>query len=370
MKKLAIAIALSCMTAGAFAMPTLYGTLDVSVDQSSEKLNNSKSLSETHVHSNSSFIGIKGDVELNNRLSAIYQADWVVFADGDNRDFSNRTRFVGLKDKQLGTIKVGQQDTAVKTLSGAVDVFNARAGGKLDVESIMLGETRLSNAIVYETPKITMGNGGLVVTGVLTTGEGTHKTTNSKDGTNYVASRGISGSFSTSAVYSNDNFLVGVGYDKNIPSLFAPKKAVGSTDNVYGVADTVRVVGRAKVVDNLVLKGLYQHSKAGSKTAVNTNQSTATTQISKATLNKAEGWLVGAEYTVPQTPVTVKASYSENVTDYKTMTDLKAQQIAAGVDYSFNKQVKAYGQVGQVQYKEGAKKDKVTLGGVGMEYKF
>lgn len=374
MKKLAIAIALSCMTAGAFAMPTVYGTIDVSVEQASKKAANGKNLSEAHVHSNSSYLGIKGDVELNNRLSAVYQADWVVFADGDNRDFSNRTRFVGLKDKQLGTLKFGQQDTAVKPMSIPVDVFNGRAGGKLDVESIMLGETRLSNAIVYETPKITVGNGGLVITGVATTGEGRPKTSMA-NGSNYVASRGISGSFSTSAVYNSDAFLVGVGYDKNIPSLFAPKKAVNS-EYVYGVADTVRVIGRAKVADNLVLKGLYQHSKAGSKTAANTNANSqgVVVQINKSTLNKAEGWLVGAEYTVPQTPVTVKASYSENVTDYKNdvagVDDLKAQQIAAGVDYSFNKQVKAYGQVGQVQYKEGTKKDKVTLGGVGLEYKF
>lgn len=371
MKKLAIAIALSCMTAGAFAMPTLYGTIDVSVDQASEKLNNGKNQSKTHVHSNSSFIGIKGDVELNNRLSAIYQADWVVFADGDDRDFSNRTRFVGLKDKQLGTIKVGQQDTAVKTLSGAVDVFNGRAGSKFDVESIMLGETRLSNAIVYETPKITMGNGGLVITGVATTGEGRSRNTNNA-GSNYVSSRGISGSFSTSAVYSNDNFLVGVGYDKAIPSLFAPKRAVGS-NGTLAVADTVRVVGRAKV-DNLVLKGLYQRSEAVDKAITTTVNNTTVTAVSNvinsSTLNKAQGWLVGAEYTVPQTPVTVKGSYSENVTDYKTTADLKAQQLAAGVDYSFNKQVKAYGQVGQVKYKQGSTKEKATLGGVGLEYKF
>lgn len=369
MKKLAIAIALSCMTAGAFAMPTLYGTIDVSVDQASEKLNNGKNQSKTHVHSNSSFIGIKGDVELNNRLSAVYQADWVVFADGDDRDFSNRTRFVGLKDKQLGTIKVGQQDTAVKTLSGAVDVFNGRAGSKFDVESIMLGETRLSNAIVYETPKITIGNGGLVVTGVATTGEGRSRNT-MNSGSHYVSSRGISGSFSTSAVYSNDTFLIGVGYDKAIPSWFAPKRAVGRGNGILGVADTVRVTGRAKVADNLVLKGLYQHSKAVDQAITVGGVTAVSTAINKSTLNKAQGWLVGAEYTIPQTPVTVKGSYSENITDFKSSDDLKAQQIAAGVDYSFNKQVKAYGQVGQVQYKEGAKKDKVTLGGVGMEYKF
>lgn len=369
MKKLAIAIALSCMTAGAFAMPTLYGTIDVSVDQASEKLNNGKNQSKTHVHSNSSFIGIKGDVELNNRLSAVYQADWVVFADGDDRDFSNRTRFVGLKDKQLGTIKVGQQDTAIKTLSSAVDVFNGRAGSKFDVESIMLGETRLSNAIVYETPKITIGNGGLVVTGVATTGEGRSRNTNNA-GSNYVSSRGISGSFSTSAVYSNDNFLVGVGYDKAIPSLFAPKRAVNGGNGTLAVADTVRVVGRAKVVDNLVLKGLYQHSKAVDQAITVGGVTAVSTAINKSTLNKAQGWLVGAEYTIPQTPVTVKGSYSENITDFKSSDDLKAQQIATGVDYSFNKQVKAYGQVGQVKYKQGSTKEKATLGGVGLEYKF
>lgn len=367
--KLAIAVVFSCLTIGTYAMPTVYGALDVSIDQASEKRNDEKSVDKTYVNSNSSFIGLKGNLDLNDRLSAIYQIDWTLYADGDNTDFANRTRYVGLKDQYLGTIKIGQQDTAVKTLSGAVDVFNSRSSGKLDVESIMLGENRLSNAVIYETPKTRVGNGDLVFTGVFATGEGNKRTTNQR-GTNYVSTRGFSDSLSGSAVYSNANFLVGIGYDRAIPSQFASKKAVNGTPaSILATANTVRVVGRAKV-QNLVLKGLYQHSKAVDKKLVNASNAEYLPSINKSTLNKAQGWLVGAEYTIPSTLVTVKASYSENLTDFRATNDFKAQQIAAGVDYSFNKQVKAYGQVGQVQYKQGTSKEKARLGGVGMEYKF
>ena len=76
------------------------------------------------ISSNSSFVGLKGDEKLNERLSAVYGIEWGISTDGDSADWTQRNRFVGLKDAKLGTLKIGAHDTPVKQLSSAVDTFN------------------------------------------------------------------------------------------------------------------------------------------------------------------------------------------------------------------------------------------------------
>lgn len=378
--KLATAIALSLSTMTAYAnLPTVYGTLDVSTDyvDAKDKTANGKA-SETYVNSNSSFVGLKGDLELTENLSAIYQIDWTIYADGDNTDFANRTRYAGLKHKQFGTIKVGQQDTALKSLSGMVDSFNARAASRLDVDGIMGGDNRLSNAIVYETPNIKAGEGNFKVTGVFTTGEGRGKV-NTNGGTNYVSSKGFGNSLSTSVVYTHPQFLVGVAYDKAIPTAFIPQRTFSLVNSTiqgadktdgYAAANTIRVVGRAKVTDALTVQGLYQVSEVEDKPIHDNLQ----TRANKAeNIDQSQAFLAAVEYNLPQKKeITLKAQYSQNVTDFKNGDkDFEARQAAVGIDYAFNKQVKVYGQYAFQQFEQGSTTDKeANILGVGMEYKF
>lgn len=93
------------------------------------------------ISSNSSFVGLKGDEKLTDRLSAIYAIEWAFNADGDGDDWSKRNRFVGLKDSQLGTIKIGAHDTPVKQLSSVVDTFNNYVANKADITGIFRVKT-------------------------------------------------------------------------------------------------------------------------------------------------------------------------------------------------------------------------------------
>lgn len=77
------------------------------------------------------------------RLSAVYAAEWGFSADGDSSDWTQRNRFVGLKDSKLGTVKIGKHDTPVKQLSSVVDTFNNYVANKADVTGIFTGETVL-----------------------------------------------------------------------------------------------------------------------------------------------------------------------------------------------------------------------------------
>ncbi len=68
-----------------------------------------------------------------------------------------------------------------------------------------------------------------------------------------------------------------------------------------------------------------------------------------ALIDDAQGWLIGAEYNLPNAKAwTVKGQYSQNTTSFTTANaaDYEAQQILVGADYAFSKQVKAYGYAG------------------------
>ncbi|KYQ85366.1 hypothetical protein AWW72_00160 [Acinetobacter sp. NRRL B-65365] len=88
------------------------------------------------VNSNSSFVGIKGEEKLTEHLSAVYLAEWAFYADGDKIDWSQRNRFIGLKDDHLGTVKVGKNNTPIKDLSSPVDSFNNYISNKADITGI------------------------------------------------------------------------------------------------------------------------------------------------------------------------------------------------------------------------------------------
>lgn len=88
------------------------------------------------VNSNSSFVGIKCEEKLTEHLNSIYFAECAFYADGDKTDWSQRNRFLGLKDDRLGTVKVGKHNTPLKDLSSPVDSFNNYISNKADITGI------------------------------------------------------------------------------------------------------------------------------------------------------------------------------------------------------------------------------------------
>ena len=67
------------------AAPTLYGKLNVSINQVDNKNFDGKS-DVTEVNSNSSRIGVKGEEKLTDKLSAVYLAEWAISTDGSGSD--------------------------------------------------------------------------------------------------------------------------------------------------------------------------------------------------------------------------------------------------------------------------------------------
>ncbi len=369
--KIAAAIALSLWAGSSFAAPTLYGEIDASLDYLPE--DNKLGIKDSdvwEVSSNSSFIGVKGEEKLTSRLNAVYGIEWGISADGDGTDWTVRNRFVGLKDAKLGTLKAGAHDTPLKQLSSVVDTFNNYVANKADVSGIMAGETRVSNAVIYESPAIKLPAGALKVNALLATGE--DKGIEKGNGASKTAGRGLGDAWSASIAYESPLVVAGVAYDKAIPTTLAGRGFLNASEpevtssvagTAFAAANTVRAIGRVNLQNGLALKALYQNSEVEN---VEGNDTVA------ANIDDAQGWLVGAEYNLPAAKAwTVKAQYSQNITSFKDATaDFEAQQIFAGVDYAFSKQVKAYGYAGYLTLEQADQETKQPVVGTGLEIKF
>ncbi len=378
--KLATAIALSLLAGSTFAAPTFYGEIDASIDYLPEDNRAAfKDKDVVELSSNSSFVGLKGEEKLTERLNAVYAIEWAFNSDGEGSDWSQRNRFVGLKDAKLGTLKIGAHDTPLKQLSSPVDTFNNYVANKADVTGIMTGETRLSNAVVYESPAFAVAEGKVQANVLLATGE--NKKIEKGNGASKSAGRGLGDTWSASLVYNNPVVVAGLAYDKAVPTTFAgrgfdnatyPEAAQGG---IFAAANTLRAIGRVNLDGGLALKALYQTSEP----ELTRNADIAADKVGdlKAwadqvnNIDDAQGWLVGAEYNLPTAKAwTVKGQYSQNTTEFKSGSDFEAQQILVGADYAFSKQVKAYGYAGQLTLEKGSAETKQPVAGLGLEYKF
>ena len=371
--KIVTAAVLGLLATTTFAAPTIYGEIDASVDYLPEKNATKANKDVWEISSNISFIGVKGDEKLTDHLSAVYAIEWGFSADGDSTDWSQRNRFVGLKDAQLGTVKIGVHDTPLKQLSSVVDTFNNYVANKADIGGIFAGETRVSNAVVYESPavKVPALNGAVKVNALLATGEATG--VSGTAGNAKVEGRGVGDACSASASFESPLLVAGIGYDKAIPSTFLGRgflntsdKAISSTaaPAIFAAANTIRAIGRVNPVNGLALKALFQSSEV---------ENVAGNTAGADKIDDAKGWLLGAEYTIPQAKNwTVKGQYSQNTTSFKPagVEDFEAKQIIGGVDYAFNKQVKTYGYAGYLTLEQASKKDKQPVAGLGLEFKF
>ena len=374
--KLATAIAFSLLAGTTFAAPTFYGEIDASVDYLPE--DNASPVSDRDVielNTNNSFLGLKGEEKLTDRLSGLYQAEFTFYVDngGSTDTFVPRNLLVGLKDEKLGTVKLGKIDTPVKQLSSVVDTFNNYVANKADMAGIFTGENRIDNVVVYEAPGFAVGEGKLKATALLATGEAGG--ISSSKGGSKVAGRGLGDAWSASVVYDSKAVVLGLGYDKAIPSNFAGVGILntrqgeinqlytdGDAKAIFAAANTIRAIGRVNLDGGLALKALYQTSEV---------ENVAGNAAGAANIDDAQGWLIGAEYTLPNAQAwTVKGQYSQNTTELKVGSDFEAQQFILGADYAFSKQVKAYGYTGLLTLEQGPLETKQPVVGTGLEYKF
>ena len=198
--------------------PTIYGKLKVTIE-SQELIEETK----TELVSNSSRLGLKGNIDLSKGLEGIYQAEYEIDpVDGTadeskDRTLKQRNSFVGLKG-EYGTLFVGTYDTAFKNSQNKIDLFNDLAG---DIQNIFHGENRMKDFLGYTSP--TLGGGFSVTLNAI-------KGTTDPDKDSIGDSKSYSLSYKTQLFFSSiavDSSLK--GYDSTRFSLQIPlnKNQVG-----------------------------------------------------------------------------------------------------------------------------------------------
>jgi predicted porin len=150
---LAAGVAAGLVTAGAHAAgPTLYGQFNVSLDH----LDNDAD-SALNISSNASRIGIKGEIDIQEGLKALYQAETEIRTDNGEGTWATRDTFLGLQGK-FGTVRAGQIDTPVKVIGRRADLFGDQVGDARNITRVNAGagfarfDERTKNSINYVTP--------------------------------------------------------------------------------------------------------------------------------------------------------------------------------------------------------------------------
>ncbi|MFC3901566.1 Outer membrane protein (porin) [Acinetobacter marinus] len=353
MKKLLLATAVATLSLSTVhAAPTLYGKLNVTLDQvSNADFSDDK---VTELNSNASRIGIKGEEALTDTISAVYLAEWGVSTDGagSDTDLSARNRFLGVKFANVGTVKAGKFDSYFKTAAGsAQDIFGDHT--RLDFTDVLVGEDRLNNVIGFESdPKML---GGVQFNIMAQQGEGDEDdASNSRDG--------FGDSISTSVSYESD-----IGLALALAGNFDVQSKWAGLDSDKLYTDAYRLTGSydfSKIgADGLVLGGLFQHAEPSD-------------DLDGAESLEEQAFGITLAYSIPSTAWTVKGEYIAAETSADGWDDREIDRYGLGVDYKLNKQTKLYGVLAQTKINEALQvaydraEDKETVFGLGMEVKF
>ncbi|WP_227591370.1 porin [Acinetobacter shaoyimingii] len=353
----------------AYAKPSLYGKFDLSLDYLPQNNATQPDHDKFRLNSNNSLIGIKGEEKLNDRLSAVYQSEWLISIDHDKspRVLTPRNQFIGLKDQTLGTVKFGKHDSPLKQLGVLVDSYNNSVENNADIQGVMGGDNRVDDSFIYESPAIHAGSGEIDLAVMLPMGSsgGVEKS----DGGAKAAGHHLGDAISTSLLYTDSKLSLGLAYDHAMPTNFLRKSYLNTEDTytdtsgAFAAANTVRAIGRVDLDHGLSLRGLYQNSKVEERLG---NARHADD------IDEANSWLLGAEYNLPQADKwTLKAQYSATeVSMEHGYTDRDISQFIVGADYALNKKVRIYSYAAYLLLEEGSKQDHQTLMGTSLEFKF
>ena len=249
MKKILAVAIVSAFAAPAFAATSnvdVYGNFSMSVDVLDDGFR-----SGTNVSSNASRLGFKGSEDLGGGLSAIWQAEFGLALDNQS-PFTSATRdtFVGLKSKNLGTVRLGFFDTPTKILSRKLDLFNNQIGDTrnllrnnsatgLDGGTANTWEERFNNGISYYTPTFGGFSGSV------------HYSTQNVAGGGFV--NNASDAYSLGADYAKGPFFVGVAY-KSISN-----PAIANT--VTTADSTALTIGGGVKLGDITLNALWRKAE-------------------------------------------------------------------------------------------------------------
>src|SRR5690554_6083073 len=292
--------------------PEFYGMLYVSLDlQKSENTIDATKDEPSHwaLNSRNSRIGVKQDIALNDKLTAVYKIETgVEIDDGDRngKSFYQRDIYLGVKG-DYGQIIGGRFNTPMRMAEGKIDPFNHLDG---DITAVLGGHVRVNNIVQYSSLKFA----NTVINVAFMPGE-----LEDLDGDGADDNR-IANAFSASAVYNEGNLYAAFALDKNMPAQVTTDD-VNRSDRVQlaakyqmGAAAFGTIIQQAKVSNNSDLKenafivnGTYRINDYTLKAQYGLNKG-------DSTKNERSLAAVGVNYHVAKNSV---ASINYSIKDYE-----------------------------------------------------
>ena len=312
----------------AMAGVTVSGYAHVSVDSlNSGTTTNGQSYGGSYLSSNASNLVISGDTDLGGGLKALFSAQTFLSLGSANTNafsdtFSNGNTYAGLEGS-FGTVAGGRNDSPMKQLGRAVDLFGNEIG---DSRNIISGpgydnfDLRPGHTLFYVSPDL----GGVTVKAAYTmensaTNALNKGPLNSPLGETLIspnpglAGAGKGSATSVSAVYDQGPLLAGLAYEYHSASIYGTSNAESAMRAAASFNfDPVRVTA------------LYQHDSN-------------ILGVSSSSLNV---WGLGVAYTfIPD--YAVKAQYY-GAAKVGGTNNTGAHMVAVGLTHTFSKNASAY----------------------------
>ncbi len=346
MKKNIIALAIASVVAAPVAMaaaPTIYGDVNMAVEQYSDKGYDGKTIdstSGTQVNSRASKLGIKGSEDLGNGLTAVYKFEFEVNLDGDSAAaFSSRNQYVGLAGG-FGTVLLGRHDTPFKMAQGT-DLFNyapladisKQAGGLGVTENG--GEVRSPNVLAYVSPSF----GGVTIVGAFVPKE--------------------TGGDPTEESSLGDAVSLAVMYGSKKEGLYLSGAVNSFSENFLGGNDDgteVRLVAQY-AVGGLIANAMYQDFGG---------------DAIEDTLQEGSTFGGGVAYKVGKFTPRLQIMQVDRKNSAANTKAEDSFNYALGLDYSLGKKTRVYAEYAMLDNTDGIKKTKAETSAfsVGLNHKF
>ena len=157
MKKLLLATAVAALSVSAAnAAPQVYGKAFLTVDYQDmdyaqeDLVQTGEGGSDTSLNSTGSRIGLKGGEALTANTDLVYQLEYGVSVDDNDDQFTARDTYLGLSNKQYGTMVAGR----LTTIDDQIQYANQASGGVLGGDDVLATVTapRADNAFAYFSP--------------------------------------------------------------------------------------------------------------------------------------------------------------------------------------------------------------------------
>lgn len=331
-----LALATFVTSVETMAQPVVYGKANVSLNMNDGESNGVNTQNNWQLNSNASRLGVKGNLDLDSSLKAIYQLEYEVAVDNGIADeieavceedgeqdicggssFKQRNIFVGIEGG-FGSIIAGKHDTPLKLSQEKIDLFNDLTLG--DIKDVFAGENRADNIIMYSSPDKNGFEGKLA----FMPGE--------DSGTTPGDDNGIADSISGSVKYSLEKFWLGLAVDSEVKGM-----------------DLTRVSAE------------YSFEKA--KLALMLQDGENTTSKLKST-----GFLISGLYKIDLW--TLKAQYLSDTTESSPTTDFDTSMITLGADYKLSPKAKLFAYASSWEQELAVGDDEQSTFGLGAEVNF